>query len=257
MRHARRGARTTTDRMPRMSYAIKVEEGSKIKLDDIDPDQDGGLSKVEGKEQFAELQGELAKLQELLYAAGDQSVLVVLQGRDTSGKDGAVRGVFDSVNPQGIQVESFKVPTSEDLAHDFLWRCHKVTPPKRTIGVFNRSHYEDVLVARVHKLVPEKRWRRRYADINHWERMLADNDTIVLKFCLHISKDEQEQRLLAREKDPEKAWKLSVGDWQERQYWDDYTAAYEDAIQECSTKHAPWYIVPANRKWFRNLAIAE
>jgi PPK2 family polyphosphate:nucleotide phosphotransferase len=176
---------------------------------------------------------------------------------DTSGKDGAIRSVLDAVDPQGCRVESFKVPTAEELAHDFMWRVHAVTPRKGMIGVFNRSHYEDVLVVRVHELVPEKVWRARYDHINHFERLLADSDTLILKFFLHISKKEQEQRLLEREQDVTKAWKLSAGDWRERERWDEYQRAYEDAIERCSTDAAPWYVVPANRKWFRNLAIAE
>lgn len=161
------------------------------------------------------------------------------------------------LNSQSCSVASFKVPTEEDLAHDFLWRVHAQTPLAGHIKIFNRSHYEDVLVARVHKLVPEKIWRQRYEHINAFEELQADSATIILKFYLHISKDEQEQRLLKREQDPVKSWKLSVGDWQERNYWDDYTEAYEDALARCSTKYAPWFIVPADKKWFRNLAVAQ
>lgn len=240
-----------------MSYAIKVKPGHEVHLHDIDPEQDGGLDKKAGQKRLEELGTELADLQTLLFAAGQRSVLIVLQGRDTSGKDGTIGHVFSRVNPQGCRVESFKVPTQEELAHDFLWRCHKVTPARGTMTIFNRSHYEDVLVARVHSLVPKARWHKRYDEINHWEHLLANNDTIILKFYLHISQEEQEQRLLDREQDTAKAWKLSVGDWQERAYWDDYTAAYEDALAKCSTDAAPWYIVPANRKWYRNLAVAE
>ena len=240
-----------------MKYAIPVNSSKPLHLNTIDSRQDGGLSKAEGEQQFAALGTELRELQELLYAAGEQSMLIVLQGRDTSGKDGAIRGVLDHINPAGCRVESFKVPTKDELAHDFLWRCHKVTPGRGMIAVFNRSHYEDVLVVRVHKHVPEEHWRKRYTHINHWEELLADNNTIIVKFMLHISRDEQEERLLAREKDPTKAWKLNVGDWQERQFWDDYTSAYEDALSQCSTPHAPWFVVSADRKWFRNLAIAD
>nr|MBA3337890.1 polyphosphate kinase 2 family protein [Chloroflexia bacterium] len=196
-------------------------------------------------------------LQELLYAARMTSVLVVLQGIDTSGKDGAIRGVFADVNPQGCQVTSFKNPTPEDLDHDFLWRVHRNTPPLGMIGVFNRSHYEDVLVVRVKELIPAAVWRRRYDQINAFERLLNESGTIVLKFYLHISKEEQEKRLLAREQDVSKSWKLSAQDWVERRSWDEYIAAYEDALRKCSTETAPWIIVPANRKWFRNVAIAE
>ncbi len=240
-----------------MRYAMRVEGTAHLRLDGVDPDETGGLDKHGARERFTALGEELRELQALLYAAGEHSVLIVLQGRDTSGKDGAIRHVFDHVNPQGCRVESFKVPTAEELAHDFLWRCHKVTPGKGMITVFNRSHYEDVLVVRVHGLAPEKRWRKRYNHINNWERLLADEDTVILKFYLHISKQEQEQRLLEREAEVEKAWKLSVGDWKEREHWDDYTAAYEEALARCSTDYAPWYIVPANHKWFRDLAVTE
>jgi PPK2 family polyphosphate:nucleotide phosphotransferase len=241
-----------------MGHAIKVDGTKQQILDDIDPGANGGMKKEEGQARFAELGEEMRELQELLYAAGDHSMLVVLQGRDTSGKDGTIRKVFDYVNPQGCRVESFKVPTAQELAHDFLWRCHKATPALGMITVFNRSHYEDVLVVRVHNLVPEEQWRRRYDHINNFERLLIDdNKTIILKFCLHISKEEQEERLLAREQEVTKAWKLSAGDWKEREFWDDYTAAYDEALHRCSTEDAPWYVVPANRKWFRDLAIAE
>lgn len=240
-----------------MGYAIRLDQPGKVNLGEIDPDEDGGLDKQAGQERFKELGEELADLQDLLYAAGRNSVLVVLQGRDTSGKDGATRAVFDWVNPTGLQVTAFKVPNAEELAHDFLWRCHKVMPAKGFLGVFNRSYYEDVLVVRVHQLAPEERWRQRYDHINNWEHMLVDEETIILKFYLHISKEEQEQRLLDREKEVDKAWKLAVGDWKERAYWGDYTAAYEDVLERCVMPYAPWYIVPANKKWFRNLAMAE
>jgi PPK2 family polyphosphate:nucleotide phosphotransferase len=240
-----------------MDYAIKVDGNTRHILDEVDPGMDGSLEKEAGQTRFAELGAELCELQELLYAAGDQSVLIVLQGRDTSGKDGAIRKVFDYVNPQGCRVESFKVPTAEELAHDVLWRCHRVTPARGMIAVFNRSHYEDVLVVRVHHLVPEEQWRRRYEHINNFEQLLADSNTIILKFYLHISKKEQEERLLAREQEVAKAWKLAVGDWKEREHWDDYTEAYDEALRHCSPEHAPWYVVPADRKWYRDLAIAD
>jgi PPK2 family polyphosphate:nucleotide phosphotransferase len=200
---------------------------------------------------------ELGKLQEFLAAAQDRSVLIILQGMDTSGKDGTIRHVFAHVNPQGCEVHSFKAPTAEELAHDFLWRVHKVTPPKGVITIFNRSHYEDVLVARVHNLVPKDVWSERYQEINHFEKLLVNSGTILLKFFLHISVDEQEKRLLAREQDKDKAWKLSASDWTERKYWQDYQDAYQDALSKCSTDEAPWYIVPANHKWYRNFAVAH
>ena len=238
-------------------YAHRVEPGSKVRLKDYDTREDGGLDKQAGQARFAELNAELDALQEELHAAGTHSVLMVLQGMDTSGKDGAIRGVMDNLNPQGVRVESFKVPTDEELAHDFLWRVHRVTPGKGVFGVFNRSHYEDVLVVRVHGLAPEKVWKARYDHINAFEALLADSGTIILKFFLHISKDEQAKRLHEREQEVGKAWKLSAGDWREREKWDAYQEAYEDALSRCSTEAAPWHIVPADRKWFRNLAIAE
>ena len=240
-----------------MSYAIKIAPGKKVRLADYDTNADGGLSKEEGKARFAELNGELDLLQEELYAAGTHSVLMVLQGMDTSGKDGAIRGVMLNLNPQGCRVESFKVPTEAELAHAFLWRIHRATPRKGMFSVFNRSHYEDVVVVRVHELAPKEVWKARYDQINHFEELLAASGTIIVKFFLHISKEEQEQRLIEREQDVTKAWKLSAGDWSERQHWDAYTEAYEEALRKCSTEAAPWFVVPADRKWFRNLAISE
>jgi len=240
-----------------MPYASKITGTQQIKLKDFDPGEDAGLNREEGEEKLAELCGELARLQELLYAAGNHSALVVLQGRDTSGKDGAIKAVMGPLNSLGCNVASFKVPTEKELAHDFLWRVHQHTPAKGEISIFNRSHYEDVLVARVHKLAPENVWRARYGHINAFESLLAGSGAVVLKFYLHISREEQEERLLERERDRAKYWKLSVGDWKEREYWNAYTRAYEDAIKECSAPHAPWFIVPANKKWFRNLAVAE
>ncbi|MBC8076087.1 MAG: polyphosphate kinase 2 family protein [Chloroflexales bacterium] len=240
--------------MPRL---FRVDPGSSVKLPDYDTRHDDDLSKDQGQEQFDALAKELGELQELLYAAGSHSVLILLQGMDTSGKDGTIRNVLRDVNPAGCQVTSFKVPTAEELAHDFLWRVHRHTPGKGQLGVFNRSHYEDVLVVRVHKLATDQTIEQRFDQINAFERLLTENNTIVLKFFLHISKKEQEERLLAREQDVTKAWKLSPGDWRERALWDDYQRAYEDALVRCSTAQAPWHIVPADRKWFRNLAITE
>lgn len=241
-----------------MDYVWKVAAGNKVKLKDYDPAYSGKYDdRASAELELQELSNELAELQELLTAAQHHSLLVMLQGMDTSGKDGTIRHVLSHVNPQGCDVYSFKVPTQEELEHDFLWRVHKVTPGKGTMGVFNRSHYEDVLVTRVHKLVPEKVWSRRYEEINNFERLLADNGMIVLKFYLHISYDEQEQRLLAREQDKDKAWKIAAEDWEDRKYWKDFEQAYEDALSRCSTDKAPWYIVPANHKWYRNLAVAH
>ncbi|MBX7131714.1 MAG: hypothetical protein K1X67_03435 [Fimbriimonadaceae bacterium] len=240
-----------------MSYLHTIKPGTSVSLKDLDPDFDAELSKNEVEEQTAKLGDELCDLQELLYAAGQNALLVVLQGMDTSGKDGTIRFLLSHINGQGCAVAPFKVPTPVELAHDFLWRVHQVTPGKGQMTIFNRSHYEDVLVVRVHSLVPEDVWSKRYAHINHFEKLLTDSGVIVLKYMLHISKEEQEQRLLEREQDVERAWKLSVGDWKEREYWPDYTKAYEAALSKCSTDEAPWHIVPANKKWFRNLAIVE
>ena len=241
-----------------MNYVGKVDPGSKVSLKDYDPGYTAKHSDRDSADkELQELSDELSDLQELLAAAQHHGMLIVLQGMDTSGKDGTIRHVLSHVNPQGCYVVSFKVPTPEELAHDFLWRIHKVTPAKGVLGVFNRSHYEDVLVARVHNLVPEKVWSDRYAEINHFEHVLAGSGVIILKFFLYISKDEQARRLLAREQDLDKAWKISAADWVERNYWDDYMQAYEDALSKCSTDEAPWYIVPANHKWYRNLAVAH
>src|SRR5579884_1611403 len=236
----------------------KVEEGTKVRLKDYDPGYIADyVDHDSAKEKLEQLEKEMSELQETLAAAQHHSLLMVLQGMDTSGKDGTIRHVFSSVNPQGCDVHSFKQPTQEELAHDFLWRVHKVTPPKGVIGIFNRSQYEDVLIVRVHNLVPEAVWSRRYKEINHFESLLTHSETIILKFFLHISKDEQEKRLEAREQDIDKAWKISASDWTERKYWDAYQQAYEDLLTKCSTDDAPWYIVPANHKWYRNLAVAH
>jgi PPK2 family polyphosphate:nucleotide phosphotransferase len=240
-----------------MGLTIRVDPGDKVRLAKTDTDRDGGLSKSAGNERLDALSEQLGELQELLFAAHRHAVLIVLQGMDTSGKDGTIKHVMSHVNPLGCRVEAFKVPTEEELAHDFLWRVHKVTPARGMMTIFNRSHYEDVVVARVRDLVPKATWEARYDHIVDFERTLADHGTLILKFFLHISLEEQEERLLAREQDPSKAWKLSAADWRERERWDDYMQAYEDAIVRTSTKNAPWHIVPADKKWFRNLAIAE
>ncbi|GHO42624.1 polyphosphate kinase 2 family protein [Ktedonospora formicarum] len=239
-------------------FLWKVKESSKVKLKDYSPEyRDDHIERDVAEEQLQKLSKELGELQELMTAAQKNSLLMILQGMDTSGKDGTIRHVLSAVNPQGCTVHSFKEPSLEELQHDFLWRIHQHTPPLGVFGVFNRSHYEDVLVVRVHNLVPEKKWQKRYQSINAFEELLADSGTIILKFFLHISKDEQAKRLRAREDEPEKSWKLNVGDWKERAYWDDYQEAYEDALSKCSTESAPWYIVPANHKWYRNMAIAQ
>jgi PPK2 family polyphosphate:nucleotide phosphotransferase len=240
-----------------MAYLQKLTGKTPIKLSALDPEYDAGLTKDEGEERLKVLSKQLTDLQELLYAANDHSVLIVLQGRDTSGKDGTIKAVMGPLNSLGCNVASFKVPTERERAHDFLWRVHQQTPGQGEITIFNRSHYEDVLVVRVHELAPKPVWQARYDHINAFEKLVADSNTIILKFYLHISKAEQEQRLLEREKDTTKAWKLSAGDWKERAYWNAYTRAYEDALNRCATPHAPWFVVPANKKWFRNLAVAE
>lgn len=199
----------------------------------------------------------LGNLQELLYAQDKHAVLIVLQAMDSGGKDGVIRHVFTGVNPQGCDVTSFKVPTPLEARHDFLWRIHKAAPPKGMIMIFNRSHYESVLVERVHDLVPEKTWTRRYDHINAFEKLLSQEGTTVLKFFLHISKDEQKRRLEARLDTKDKLWKLQPSDVKERKYWDAYQKAYEDALANCSTKHGPWYIVPSDKKWFRNWVVSD
>jgi PPK2 family polyphosphate:nucleotide phosphotransferase len=191
----------------------------------------------------------------VLYAEHKHKVLVVLQAMDTGGKDGVISHVFEGVNPQGVRVASFKVPSEEELSHDYLWRIHQQVPGKGELVIFNRSHYEDVLVVRVHNLAPEAVWSRRYEQINHFEKMLADEGTLILKFFLHISKDEQKERLQARLDEPDKRWKFRIGDLKERALWQEYTQAYEDVLSKTSTHWAPWYVVPANRKWYRDLVI--
>ena len=203
------------------------------------------------------LNDELELLQERLWARGRDRVLIVLQGLDTSGKDGVIRHVFDGVNPTGVRVASFKAPTSDELARDFLWRVHARVPAAGEIVIFNRSHYEDVLVVRVRNLAPPKVWRARYRQIADFERLLAETGTIVLKFFLHISKGEQKKRLEERLADPEKQWKFNPGDLDDRKHWDDYQEAYAEALRRTSAPHAPWYVVPADRKWYRNLVIAQ
>jgi len=236
---------------------FKVAPKSKVQLAKFDPRHDADLDRAKAEADFVKLTAELDELQELLFGAGTHSLLVVMQGMDTSGKDGTVRKVFSQVSPLGSYVVSFKVPTEDELAHDFLWRIHQRTPAKGMIGIFNRSHYEDVLVVRVHDLVPEAVWRERYRIINAFEHGLVQSNTIILKFYLHLSKQEQEKRLLEREQSATKTWKLAAGDWREREFWDAYMAAYEEMLEQCSPAEAPWQIVPADRKWFRNYAVAK
>jgi PPK2 family polyphosphate:nucleotide phosphotransferase len=240
----------------------RVTPGSSLKLDRYDPDDTGNYRKTDqGKEKVksitAELTGQLGKLQERLYANGTRSLLIVLQGMDTSGKDGTIKSVMSGVNPQGCKVVSFKAPSSEELGHDFLWRAHQKVPSKGQIGIFNRSHYEDVLITRVHGWVSDKVVKQRFNQIKEFEELLHENGTTVLKFFLHISKDEQKERLEERIRDPEKRWKFNEGDLEERKLWKNYMDAFEDMMTATSTDHAPWYIVPSNRKWYRNLVVAD
>ncbi len=238
---------------------LRVEPGSDVRLSDIDPRATPGFKggKAKGEAELLKLRGRLAALQEVLYAEHEQKILIVLQGMDTSGKDGAIRHVFEGVNPQGVRTVSFKVPSAEELDHDFLWRVHAKVPGRGELVVFNRSHYEDVLVVRVHGLVPEETWKKRYDQINEFETILTDTGTTVLKFFLHIDKEEQKERLQARLDEPDKRWKFNVDDLEERKLWDEYQRAYEEVLSRTSTARAPWYVVPANRKWYRNLAVAR
>jgi PPK2 family polyphosphate:nucleotide phosphotransferase len=239
--------------------SYRVKPGSQIDLRDWDPNDTSAYDgdKTEGKDQLLQLNRRLEELQELLYAEHKHKLLIVLQAMDTGGKDGTIRKVFEGVNPQGVKVASFKAPTPEELDHDYVWRVHRHVPGKGEIVIFNRSHYEDVLVVRVHELAPPKVWKRRYTQINDFERMLAEEGTTILKFFLHIDLDEQKQRLQARLDDPRKRWKFNVDDLKERERWGEYMQAYADAISRTSTKWAPWYIVPSNRNWYRNLVVAS
>lgn len=236
----------------------RVEPGATDALARIDPDaSEHYQGKKDVKRELKKQRRRIEELQARLYAQRQQSLLIVLQALDTGGKDGTIRGVFQGVNPQGCQVWSFKAPSVEELEHDFLWRYHSKTPPRGMITIFNRSHYEDVLIVRVKEMVPEDVWLRRYDMINEFEHALTLNDTTVLKFFLYISKDEQKRRLESRLADPDKHWKFSRNDLKERAYWAQYHRAFEDAITRCSTADAPWYVVPANNKWYRNLVIAR
>ena len=235
----------------------RVSQADKIRLSKIDPDDTGGASKKKACKLFADLRGEISLLQERLFAEHQRSLLILFQAMDTGGKDGALKALCSGLNPAGLEVARFQAPTQAELDHDFLWRAHKVTPTKGMIGIWNRSHYEDVLVVRVHKLVAKKVRKARYGQIKSFEKILGENRTTIVKFMLHISKDEQKKRLQARIENPKKRWKFSPADLKERALWDDYQEAYEDAINCCATDDAPWYVVPANQKWARDLAIVE
>ena len=235
-----------------------IKPGTKVSLKDFDPADSGVYrSAKEAEEPLQQQLRDLYKLQNLLYAENRRSVLIILQGMDTSGKDGTIRHVMSGLSPLGVRVKAFKAPTEEELGHDFLWRIHQAVPRHGEIGIFNRSQYEDVLVVRVHDLVPKKVWKTRYEQINQFEKMLVKNNVVILKFFLHISKAEQKRRLQERLEDPTRYWKFSLHDIEERRYWGDYRKAYEAVLSECSTKWAPWHLVPADHKWYRNVVVAE
>lgn len=237
---------------------LRVKPGTSVKLSRYDPDETLGWDK--GRKVNSSLEKALEKLdnlQYLLYAERKRALLIVLQALDAGGKDGTIRHVMSGVNPQGCRVTSFKKPSTEESTHDFLWRVHQAVPEYGDIGIFNRSHYEDVLVARVHNLVPKDVWSQRYDQINRFEAILRANHVQILKFFLHIGKSEQKKRLMERIDDPNKRWKISEADFNERKYWDDYMVAYEDALTRCNTPEAPWFIVPSNKKWFRNLTVSH
>lgn len=241
-----------------MAEATLVKPGSKVKLKDHDPgDTRGVKDKDDALEQLEKCRLQMFELQEKLYAENKRALLVVLQAMDTGGKDGTVKSVLSGVNPTGVEIVSFKAPSEEERDHDFIWRVHQKVPRRGNIGIFNRSHYEDVLIARVHEFAPVKEIEKRYEVINRFEENLADTGTTVLKFFLNISKDEQKRRLEERLADEEKIWKFDLGDLREREKWAEYQQAYEVALSRCSTKAAPWYIVPADRKWYRNLVVAK
>lgn len=240
-----------------MSRIVFDEPGRKVHLDDLSADPPRGMTREKAEKRFASLGKALFDLQDAMFGAKVHGVLVVLQGRDGAGKDGTIKHVVGCLNPRGVSIASFGVPTEEERQHDFLWRVHRHAPRLGEFSIFNRSHYEDVLVVRVHDLAPKKLWQARFEHIRDFERLLAEHGTIVLKYFLHITRREQKERLLEREADPEAAWKLNANDWKERDYWDDYTRAYEDAIAKTAARHAPWIVVPANKKWYRNLVIAE
>ena len=241
-----------------LGHHFRVAPGTKVKLRDIDPDHHGKHADKEAAN--AEMERDIARmaeLQALLYAENRRSLLICLQGLDASGKDGTIVHVFQGLNPQGVEVAQFKNPTREELAHDFLWRIHRQAPERGRVMIFNRSQYEDVLVVRVHELVPKDVWSSRYDHINEFEKNLVDEGTSILKFYLHISEDEQLRRFEKRLDDPLRQWKISESDYEERKFWPRYIDAFEDVFHKTSTSHAPWYIIPANHKWFRNFAVAS
>ena len=242
----------------KLSERLKVKADTNVSLSKWDPENTEGFEdKKSVKKKMAKNLERLSELQYLLYAENKRSVLVVLQALDAGGKDGTIRHVMGPLNPQSCKVVSFKTPTTEELSHDFLWRIHRAAPRTGEIRIFNRSHYEDVLIVRVHDMAPRAVWSRRYDQINTFEKILALNNTHIFKFYLHISKEEQLERFKARLEEPTKQWKASLADFEERKYWKDYTKAYEAALSKCSTSEAPWFIIPANKKWFRNFAVSQ
>jgi len=241
-----------------LSKRLVVDPGERLELKKRDPEDTADFKdKKAANELVRKNASRLAELQYLLYAENKRSLLVVLQAIDAGGKDGTIRHIFSGFNPQGCSVTSFKAPSAEEVDHDYLWRIHNKVPPRGEIGVFNRSHYEDVLVVRVHNLVPRSVWSKRYEQINLFERILSENGVKIIKFFLHISKDEQKKRFEKRLQDPTKRWKVAAGDFEERKRWDDYIEAFEEALSRCSTEHAPWYVIPANKKWFRDVAVSD
>jgi len=245
-----------TDR-PRLRDLLRLEPGKRVRLDRLDPGATHGHDQAGAKVAAAKDLDRLADLQEMLFAERKRRVLIVLQGIDTAGKDGTIKHLSGALHPLGTRVASFGVPTEPELAHDYLWRIHAQVPGNGQIVIFNRSHYESVLVERVHELVPKARWSKRYDHINEFERLLTDEGTTIVKFFLHIDRDAQLERLRSRYDDPTKRWKFNAGDLEERKLWDAYRAAFEDALSRCSTSDAPWYVIPSNHKWFRNLAVGE
>jgi len=237
--------------------ALRIPQGEPVRLADIDPGATHGWDKGTAAPEVADQLQRLTELQDRIWAEGRHAVLIVLQGIDAAGKDGTIKHVMTAFNPQGTPVTSFKVPSADELAHDYLWRVHKAVPRKGEIGIFNRSHYEDVLVVRVHDLVPRDVWSGRYRQINDFERHLTENGTTIIKLFLAIDRDEQRERFQSRYDDPSKRWKFSMGDLAERERWDDYQQAFDDMLAATSTADAPWYVIPANRNWFRNLAVSS
>ncbi len=243
--------------MKHLAHELAVPPGGRFRLGAIDPANTHGVEKQHAEDKLEKNRKRLAALQYMLYAEGQRALLVVLQGIDAGGKDGTISHVMTGMNPQGVSVTPFKAPEGDEKRHDYLWRVHKAIPEYGKLGIFNRSHYEDVLVVRVHNLVPHSVWSKRYHQINEFERMLSENRVQIVKFLLYISKEEQARRFHDRLDDPTKNWKFSESDLREREYWDHYIDAYNEALRKCSTEAAPWYVIPSNKKWFRNYAVSD